>query len=61
MFRMGKLNPQINLEYKLLRVGIPSRYSEYLLVVKSIRQKKSENPRIEIDKFGIELINLMWN
>jgi len=44
-FATKKLNPQINLpfivliqkyffsEYKLLRVGIPSRYSEYLLQV----------------------------
>jgi len=28
-----KFNPQINLEYLLLRVGIPSRYLDYLLLV----------------------------
>jgi len=50
------------LEYKLLGVGIPSKYSEYLLVVKSIRQK-IVGGEIGIEKFGIELelINLMSN
>jgi len=51
MFRTG---PKKILEYKLLGVGIPSRYSEYLLMVKSIRQKESE-------KTELELINLNWN
>ena len=53
------------MEYKLLGVGIPSRYSEYLLIVKSIRQKKSEKNGIGIDKFGIEIeleiLILKWN
>jgi len=58
-----KLNPQINLpfnleiflpwqsylEYKLLGVGIPSRY---LLMVKSSREKNA---------IEMELINFMWN
>jgi len=41
------------LEYKLLGVCIPSRYSEYLLMVKSIRQKEMEKNGIGIEKFGI--------
>jgi len=46
------------LEYKLLEVDIPSRYSEYLLMVKIISKKNNG-----IGKFGnrIELINLRWN
>jgi len=55
------------LEYKLPEVGIPSRYSEYLLIVKSIRQKKSQKINgigiekfgIGIDKFEVELAK--WN
>jgi len=44
------------LEYKLLGVGIPSSYSEYLLMVKSVRQNKSRGKNgIGIDKFGIEI------
>ena len=39
---------QSYLEYTLLRVGIASRYSEYILMVR----KESEK---------MKLINLMWN
>ena len=38
------------LEYKLHRVGIASRYSEYLLIVKSSRLKKAVKNGIGIDK-----------
>ena len=50
------------MEYKLLGVCIPSRYSEYLLMVKHISQKES-GEKNGIGKFGIgiELINLRWN
>jgi len=42
------------LEYKLLAVGIQSRYSEYLLM-KSIRQKRvGKNNGIGIETIGIE-------
>ena len=37
------------LEYKLLGVCIPSRYSEYLLMVKIIRQKKRVGNKRGID------------
>jgi len=44
------------LEYELLRVGIPSRYSEYLLMVKVLSKKSVRKPpRIGIDKFEVEL------
>jgi len=50
------------LEYKLIGVGIPSKFSEYLLMVKSIRPKRVGKNGIGIDKFGIgielKLINM---
>ena len=53
---------QFYLEYKLLGVGIPCRYSEYLLVVKRIRPKRvgKNGSGIGIG-IELELINLMWN
>jgi len=48
------------LEYKLLGVGIPIRYSEYQLVVKISREKDGNG--IGIDKFGIGIeLELNWN
>jgi len=41
------------LEYKLLGVGIPSRYLEYLLMVKVAVKK--ELGKIGIDKFRVGL------
>jgi len=49
------------LEYKLLGVCIPGRYSEYLLMVKTIRQKESEKFGIGIDKFEVESEFTKWN
>ena len=44
---------QSYLEYKLIGAGIPSRYSEYPLVVKISRHRVCKNG-IEIDTFGID-------
>jgi len=44
------------LEYKLLGVGIPSGYSEHLLMVKSSRLKKElVKNGIGIDQYDVEL------
>jgi len=73
-FATTKLNPQIQLnskifllprqsylEYKLLGVGIPSRYSEYLLMVKKVgikRVGKKWNWLLELINLELEL---NWN
>jgi len=46
------------LEYKPLEVCIPSRYSEYLLMVKSVRQKRRGKNVTGIEKFGIDQMKL---
>ena len=46
------------LEYKILGVGIPSRYSDYLLMVKSSSQRRVYKYGIGIDTFGIDKMEL---
>ena len=51
-------NPTWNINYS--GVDIPGKYSEYLLMVKSIRQKKSEKAEFELS--GINKFELTkWN
>jgi len=52
------------LEYKLLGVGIPSRYSEYLLRGKKRKLKNGigiDPFGIGIDTFDVELDLIKWN
>ena len=51
---------QSYLEYKLLGVGILSRYSEYLLMVKVVGKQK-ELVKGGVDRFDLELTRLVWS